>query len=61
MFDEAVIQKAVEAVMTASRIEPQKMIAQKRQFFLLTQRPNVAPGKRRMGRVLVLHFISPLG
>ena len=48
-FDEAVIHEAVEAVMTALRIEPQQMIAQQRQFFLLTQRPNVAPGKRSNG------------
>ncbi len=35
-FDEAVIQEAMEAIATAFRVEPQKMIAQQRQFFLLT-------------------------
>src|ERR1700676_3014385 len=54
-FDEAVIHEAVETVTTALSIEPQKMIAQQRQFFLLAQDPNVAPGKRRTGDILVGH------
>src|SRR6478752_9698272 len=60
-FDEAVIHKAVEAIMTARVIEPQKMIAQQRQFLLLAQDPNVAPGKRRTGDILIGHVITPLG
>src|ERR1019366_7295312 len=61
VFDEAVIHEAVEAVMAALLIEPQQMIAQKRQLLLLTQRPDAAAGKRRMGNVFVSHVITPLG
>src|SRR5258708_9669819 len=60
-FNKTVVQDAREAVARALGIEPQKMIAQQRQFFLLLQRPDVAPGTRRTGRVLVVHFITPLG
>ena len=48
-LDEAVIHEAIEAVMSAVRIEPQQMIAQQRQFFLLIQRPDVAAGERSNG------------
>ena len=34
-FDEAVIHEAMKAIVTAGAIEPQQMIAQQRQFFLL--------------------------
>ena len=43
-LDEAVIHEAVKAVMAASAIEPQQMIAQQRQLFLLAQGPDAAPG-----------------
>jgi hypothetical protein len=39
--------------MTAFRIEPQQVIAQQRQFFLLKQRPDVAPGEHQSGNVFV--------
>src|SRR5664279_2316567 len=58
---ETVVHEAIEAVMTALRIEPQQMIAQQRQLFLLAQRPNVALGQRRTGNVFVSHVKSPLG
>ncbi len=48
-FDEAVIHEALEAVMTAYVIEPQQMIAQQRQFFLLAQGPNGALDADRRG------------
>jgi hypothetical protein len=51
----------VEAIMSALSIEPQEMIAQQRQFFLLAQRPDVALGKRGTAGVLVIHFKTPLG
>src|ERR1700726_1054225 len=60
-FDEAVTNESVEAIVTALAIEPQEMIAQQRQFFLLTQRANGAFGWHRTGRFLVVHFITPLG
>ena len=50
-FDEAIVHHAMEAIATALSIEPQQMIAQQRQLFVLAQRPNAAlkgpPGKRR--------------
>src|SRR5450755_1812215 len=54
-LDETVIHEAIEAVMTALRIEPQQMIAQQRQLLLLAQRPDVALGRRRTGDVVVSH------
>src|ERR1700690_2574545 len=60
-FDEAIVHEAVEAVMATFPIKPQKMIAQQRQFFLLTQRSNGALGSRRTDDVLVAHIKSPLG
>ena len=60
-FNEAVIHEALEAVMTAHAIEPQQMIAQQRQFLLLTQDPNIALGTCRMGEILIGHVITPLG
>ncbi len=42
---EAVIQEAVEAVMAAGGIEPQQMVAQQRQFFVLAQRPHIAKAR----------------
>ncbi len=60
-FDEAVVHEAVEAIMAALAVEPQQMIAQQRQFFLLAQRPNVAPGTRPAHKYLVAHVKTPLG
>src|SRR5450432_818428 len=60
-FDEVVIHEAMKAIMSALRIEPQQVVAQLRQFLLLTQRPNVAPGTRRTGNVFVSHGNTPLG
>src|ERR1700724_4467591 len=60
-FNKTVVQEAMEAIATGLGIEPQKMIAQQRQFFLLVQRPDVALGTRRTGDVLVVHLITPLG
>ena len=54
-LDEAVIHEAMEAVMAACRIEPQQVIAQQRQFFLLAQRPDAAPGRGRRDSVFVAH------
>jgi hypothetical protein len=55
--DEAVVHKAMEAVMAARMIEPQQMVAQQRQFFLLAQSPNNAPdstlGATRSGSLVV--------
>ena len=49
-LDETVVEKTVEAVVPAFGIEPQQMIAQKRQFFLLAQGPHIAPnGLRAVG------------
>ena len=48
-LDKAVIHEAVEAIVAAGPIEPQQMIAQQRQFFLLAQRPDVALGEASNG------------
>src|SRR5229473_863196 len=60
-LDEVVIHEAMKAIVSALRIEPQQVVAQLRQFLLLTQRPNVAPGTRRTGNVFVSHGSTPLG
>src|SRR5664279_1074304 len=60
-LDETVVHEAIEAVMTALRIEPQQMIAQQRQLLLLAKRPHAPLGKRRTGNVFVSHVKSPLG
>src|SRR5215208_6870623 len=41
-FDEAVVHEAMKAVMAAGTIEPQQVIAQQRQLFLLAENPNGA-------------------
>ena len=56
VFDETVIHEAMETVVTAFRIESQEMVAQQRQFLLLTQRPNGALCERRTRNVLVVHL-----
>lgn len=49
-LDKTVVEKTVEAVVPAFGIEPQQVIAQKRQFFLLAQGPHVAlNGLRAVG------------
>src|ERR1700692_2231229 len=61
VFDEAVVQKSVKTVTQALRVEPQQMIAQQRQFLLLSQGANGAHRKRRPGVMLVVHGKTPLG
>jgi hypothetical protein len=61
VFDETVIHEAMETVVTAFRIESQEMIAQQRQFFLLTQRADGALREGRTRNVLVVHSKTPLG
>src|SRR5690349_12761967 len=46
-LDEAVVQEAVETVAAAVAVEPQQVIAQQRQFFLLAQRAYARIGERR--------------
>src|SRR4029077_11373758 len=60
-FDEAVIQEAVEAVVPASRIEPQQVIAQQRQFFLLAECPHIAEARPRTKGIFVWQVKTPLG
>ncbi|MGY3649040.1 hypothetical protein ACVWW2_004331 [Bradyrhizobium sp. LM4.3] len=49
-LDKTVVEKTVETVVPASGIEPQQVIAQKRQFFLLAQGPHIAlNGLRAVG------------
>ena len=43
-FDEAVVHEAMKAIMAAGAIEPQQVIAQQRQLFLLAENPNGALG-----------------
>src|SRR6478609_8682133 len=57
-LDKAVIHEAVETIMAAGTIQPQKVIAQKRQLFLLAESPNGALGPDRSGS-LVGHIITP--
>ena len=45
-LDEAVVHEAMEAVATAVAVEPQQVIAQQRQFFLLAQRAHATIGER---------------
>ena len=58
-LDEAVVHEAMEAIMPAVAVEPQQMIAQQRQFFLLAQRPDTAVSKRGRDNGKV-HGLSPL-
>jgi hypothetical protein len=46
--------------MAAFPIEPQQMIPQLRQFFLLAQRPDITTGECGWGFILV-HVKTPLG
>ena len=48
-FDKAVVEKTVEPVVPAFGIEPEQVIAQKRQFFLLAQGPHIALNGPRAG------------
>src|SRR5205085_4636390 len=41
-LDEAVVHEAMEAIMAAGAVEPQQMVAQQRQLFLLAESPNGA-------------------
>jgi len=45
----------MEAVVAACAVKPQQVIAQKRQFFVLAKRPDVAPGTRSADKVPVVH------
>ena len=49
----------VEAVAAAIAVEPQQVIAQQRQFFLLAQRTHTAVGERgrNMGEVHILKLL----
>ena len=52
-LDEAVIEIAVEAIVAAFRVEPQQVIAQQRQFFLLAQGPHIAKARPRPVGIVV--------
>ena len=41
-LDETVVHEAMKAIMAAGAIQPQQMIAQQRQFFLLAESPDRA-------------------
>ena len=58
-LDEAVVHEAMETVAAAVAVEPQQMIAQQRQFFLLAQRAYAAVGERGRDNGEV-HILSPL-
>src|SRR5947207_774413 len=45
-LDEAVVHEAMETVAAAIAVEPQQVIAQQRQFFLLTQRAHATISER---------------
>src|SRR5262249_33954027 len=51
-----VVHIAVEAIMPGLGIEPQQMIAQERQFLVLTQGSHIAKTGPRTERVFVWHF-----
>jgi hypothetical protein len=46
----------MEAVVAACAVKPQQVIAQKRQFFVLAKRPDVAPGTRPSREVPAVHI-----
>src|SRR5215204_5944394 len=45
-LDEAIVHEAMETVAAAIAVEPQQVIAQQRQFFLLAQRAHATIGER---------------
>ena len=57
-FDKAVVDEAVEAIMAASMVEPQQVIAQQRQFFPLAQRPHRA--RDTEAGMISVHVKNPL-
>src|SRR5215470_3327358 len=57
-LDETVIQKAVESIAAAVRIEPQKVIAQQRQFLMLAEGSHIAKAGPRTERIVVWHVKS---
>src|SRR4249920_2375325 len=56
-LDETVVHEAMETVAAAVAVEPQQVIAQQRQFFLLAQRAHAGVGERGrdMGEIHVLN------
>src|SRR5438477_5796469 len=60
-LDKAVVHETVETVMAAGSIQSQQVIAQQRQFLLLAERSDVAPGARRTGDGFVSHSPTPRG
>jgi len=56
-LDEAVIHEAMETVAAAVTVEPQQVIAQQRQFFLLAQRANAGIGERGR-KVREIHVLN---
>ena len=58
-LDEAVVHEAMETVAAAVAVEPQQVIAQQRQFFLLAQRAHAGVGERgrNMGEVHILKLL----
>ena len=55
-LDETVIEISVKAVVAAFRVEPQQMIAQQRQFFLLAQGTHIAKARPRTKGICISHF-----
>ena len=58
-LDEAIVHEAMETVAAAVAVEPQQVIAQQRQFFLLAQRADAGIGKRSRN-VREVHGLTPL-
>ena len=58
-LDEAVVHEAMETVAAAVAVEPQQVIAQQRQFFLLAQRADAGIGERSRN-VREVHGLTPL-
>src|SRR6476620_10173128 len=56
-LNEAVVHEAMETIAAAVAVEPQQVIAQQRQFFLLAQRAHAGVGERgrNMGEIHVLN------
>ena len=52
-LDELVIHEAVETVVAAFAVEPQQVIPQQRQLFLLAQGPHIAKARPRMANRVV--------
>src|SRR5580704_5018708 len=55
--DETVVQEAVEPIVAALWIEPQQVVAQQRQLFVLAQRPHIAKTRPRAESVVMWHVI----